>query len=190
MGIRVHNSKRWPMVGDSAFVADTVVIDGRSEVLDEARVMGFVKLAMSKIMGSSIVEGDADLFRSEITDAAVVSGSARICSSSVKGAARVEGDVLLDHVVVTDNAVVYGSAVLWDDIRVAGCSRVFGKAKLSGRGFKGFSVNLVGECKFGGDATFEGLITPKDFVKKYGDDKVSVLVDDMLVVLTDVWDMG
>ena len=66
-------------------------------------------------------------------------------------------------------------------------------------GWKGilfYRVSLKGFCKFGGNANFYDLLTPWDFIDKYGIDHVTVVEEKYGlyvmgdIILTDVWDIG
>ncbi len=162
------------------YVADTVHVDGGSRVKGAARVEGNVVLVDSLIYGSAAVSGNVRVEASHVMGEAEVSGSAELLHSAVGGAGRVHGNAVLENIHVFDTSCVYGDAVL--------------KSELG----DGFIVELQGDCKFGGSATFKGLELIEDFMEKYGEDKVTWKKSrnkvrgekGETIVLTDVEDMG
>ena len=152
------------------YVADTATVDGTVKLLDSARVEEY-----------AVVEDYSTLY-----DSASVSGYAFVNGCCLQNSASVSGHAVIDYSNISDNAQVYGNAKLLEII-LKGNVHVFGNAVLNCNHLD-FRVTLAGSCKFGGNATFEGLNTPEDFVEKYGKGKVKVIRD--RVTVTDVWDMG
>lgn len=146
--------------------------------------MSFVADTASLDFGSAVldegrVEGQAVLVETVVRGFAVVCDAADVANSFMSGHAR-----------------IYGTAVV-KDMRVLDSSCIFGSAHLVGnRGDDGiYGVELRGDCKFGGTATFDGLNTVESFIAKYGEDKVELVIEDSrehlaVIALTDVWDMG
>lgn len=125
---------------------------------------------------------------SQVEDGAKILDYAAVEISNIFGCAIVSDHAELLDCDVGDTARVYDNASL-SFVNVWGGSCVFGNANLS-TGHVDFMVELRGDCKFGGNATFKGLESFEDFVKKYGAAKAVFDYDYNVIVLTDVWDMG
>ncbi len=130
-------------------------------------------------------------FRSVVLDEGRVEGRAVLRSAVVRGFAVVCDAADVAYSFVSGHARIYGTAVV-KDMRVLNSSCIFGSAHLVGnRDGTIYGVELHGDCKFGGTASFEGLNTVQDFVDRYGQGHVRVDENARgTVMLTDVWDMG
>jgi len=181
-------------VNGETLLAGDARVEGRA-LVEASSVGGDVRLYLTTVEGSARVEGNGYLEHSEVRGSAVVSGNNKLRYVEVEGSARVEGNAKLSFCVVSGESHVYGNAVL-QGVQVLDNSCVFGNARLvfvSTRVLK-----LCGSCKFGGDATFDGMSAVEHFVNKYGADKVKIEVaraglimsSNEMIILTDVWDMG
>lgn len=185
------------------FVSDAAYVDGRSHVSVDARVEDRASLFNSAAYVSAVVSGSAVIRDSVVSGSALVTDEATLYDSGVEGSAVVSGKVLLEYTNVLGNARIFDSVSVHSS-EIGGLSKVYGDAKLNNVHLSDnchvfgnanldtdggeFTVVLEGDCKFGGNASFQGLIEPKGFVKKYGENRVDVL--EGYIVLTDVWDMG
>lgn len=152
-----------------AYIADTASVDETQSIVDDARVEDSAVVKYTTVMG-----------------AARVGGSAQVVNSVVSGFAIVEGASYIEKCEVYAEAHIYGKVDLYK-VKVGGSSSVFGNAFLENNLDFPMQVALS-NCKIGGRATFKGLNTPDDYIKKYGADKVTIKPEQL--TLTDVWDMG
>lgn len=141
------------------------------------------------------VEGD----EVGIEDTAIVENCILRDNAHIYGNARVGLSVAPSY-LVNDIAYIPSGLVV-----VGGSSSVFGNAVVDNKMVSpDITLSLEGDCKFGGDASTSELACPEDYVVKYGADKVKIKKSNeftwdyyndlhesgILVVLTDVWDMG
>lgn len=169
------------------FIADTVKIDGSSQVVGDAQVEGHALLIRTSVSGSAVIRDNAVCISSNIFGSAEVSGSASVASSHVDGNVKISGKVKIYDSTITGSSHVYGNAEV-NEVLVEDNSHIFGNARL----FPPYLYSLVigGNSRFGGSVRFDELISPQNFVDKYGADKVAVDYEERIVTLTDVWDMG
>ncbi len=136
----------------------------------DAQVEYSAKIERSIIRGCAHIGGKAQIESSLITDNCSVLDAAIVIESELRGFSKVYDKAFIYGIWMEDNSCVFGDAYLV----AAFTDEMF--------------ITLKGGCKFGGSATFEGLNTFDDFVRKYGEDKVALVEGE--IVLTDVWDMG
>lgn len=171
------------------YIADTAKVDVGSDVLDEARVEDRAALEITTLRDYAKVSGNAKLRSSLVSGEAKVMGSAQVLFSTISEKAVVKDNTVCVRCHVSDRAEIRGNAHV-GKLQIEGDSHIFGEANLQNNSF--FKVTLEGSCKFGGNATFDDLVTDEDFVNKYGADKLffhSSSIENW-VVLADVWDMG
>jgi len=129
-------------VTDNAYISGNAIVQGSSEISEDARVYGNSVITDGIVKGQSRVLGDAMIqkgstatVRPVVEDNAVVSGSAKIIGAAgasptrISGNARVQGEAIIRNGGrVIDDAKVQGKPVIEGVIRergsVAGCAFV------------------------------------------------------------------
>ena len=152
-------------------IDDTASVDNRSVISDNSSVLGNARLRITALWKNSVAEGSADISGCVLTDSA-----------------KISEDAMADACFLFDQSHIGGNARVVE-VTFEGDAHVFGNAILVNRSTPElFKIILRQGCKFGGNATFEGLKTPEDFIKKYG--KEHVKHEKQTVILTNVCDMG
>ena len=171
--------------GDSVIKDKATVVEVSAS--GAAQIYGNTIFKYSDIKDAAKVYGSSKVYEVNLKDEAQIYGNATVTYSSVSGSSQIFDNAILDNCEIAGDVKFYGNAHL-SGIKILGNIHVFGNAKLVNQMVTGDRIILKGNCKFGGNATFENLYRMKDFIKKYGSNKVDMVGRD--VQLTDVWDMG
>ena len=156
----------------ATFIADTATAYFDVRMSDSARIEDQAKVSKSFLSGKAKISGNAKVSNVMIRDAVAIYDNAEVrgkmCESEIYG-----------NIIMSDNCSIFGEAIIINNIE------------------GNFAIIMKGNCKFGGNARTNNLITAEDYIGKYGSKQVKIKLEEegsiflrSTVTLTDIWDMG